>query len=514
MKDIKRLIISSSILWLFILFILVVQASAAMQGQFKDVTARAGVRYKGETWGASWGDMNGDGWLDLWVGNHGIRGKGARLYRNNKNGTFTNVASALAGYRGDSDVHSAAWSDLDNDGDQDLFVTTGGLDGRCLEPQCGNQLFVNENGRFQDLAVSMGLDDYTGRERTPLWFDYNNDGRLDVFVGAYPMDGTFSKLFTNQTTGFENQHGDLTKHTSNFFAQLSLSNAAMPGARLLLVHTTEFPRHIFNYANSSLKPVSASRLGLPRTTTVDDMAVADFNGDLSNDLYIARTRWSDRIKLKDALYFQTAGGFTDRTAWAGITVANSCRSVVAADFDNDMDVDIYLVCGGMEKNDPNMLYENLGKGKLKAVPKAGGAAGTAVGRGESVAVADYDRDGFLDLFVTNGDNAEGEIETFQPGGPSQLFHNVGNTNHWLQVDLAGTVSNRDAVGARVHVTAGGVTQLREQNAGMHHKSQNQQRLHFGLGAHTMANMLKVYWPSGKVTTRKNIKADRIIRVIE
>jgi hypothetical protein len=156
MNNIKRLIISSAILWLFILFILVVQASAAMQGQFKDVTAGAGVRYKGETWGASWGDMNGDGWLDLWVGNHGIRGKGPGLYRNNKNGTFTNVVSALAGYRGDTDVHSAAWSDFDNDGDQDLFITTGGLDGRCLEPQCGNQLFVNENGRFHDLAVSMG----------------------------------------------------------------------------------------------------------------------------------------------------------------------------------------------------------------------------------------------------------------------------------------------------------------------------------------------------------------------
>ena len=287
----------------------------------------------------------------------------------------------------------------------------------------------------------------------------------------------------------------------------------MPGSRLLYVHNRGFPLHIFDLNSSSLVPVIASQLDLPYTTQVEDIVVADFDGDLSNDFYIARTRWSDRIKVIDALYLQTDAGFENKTSWAGITVANACRSVVAADFDNDMDIDVYLACGGMDSNDPNTLYENLGDGKFQAVPNAGGAVGSSAGRGESVAVADYDRDGFLDLFLTNGDDAEGE-DTIQPGGPSQLFHNEGNNNHWLQVDLEGTLSNRDAVGARLLLTAGGVTQLREQNAGMHHKSQNQQRVHFGLGNNTIASELKIYWPSGIVTTINDIDADQIIRVVE
>ena len=126
--------------------------TSGMETQFNEVTSNAGLQYTGESYGASWGDMNGDGWYDLWVGNHGYRGNGPGLYRNNGDGTFTNVASALVGYRGDSDVHGSAWADFDNDGDQDLYVTTGADKNRCLEPHCGNQLFVNEGGAFEDLS--------------------------------------------------------------------------------------------------------------------------------------------------------------------------------------------------------------------------------------------------------------------------------------------------------------------------------------------------------------------------
>jgi hypothetical protein len=123
-------------------------------------------------------------------------------------------------------------------------------------------------------------------------------------------------------------------------------------------------------------------------------------------------------------------------------------------------------------------------------------------------VADYDNDGFLDLFITNGLGS-----TFNKG-PSQLYHNGGNSNHWLEIDLEGTVSNRDGVGAQVLATAGGATQLREQNTGVHRFAQNSQRIHFGLGKNTAVDTLVVKWPSGIVQTIQNIPADHIIRVTE
>ncbi len=192
----------------------------------------------------------------------------------------------------------------------------------------------------------------------------------------------------------------------------------------------------------------------------------------------------------------------------------ACGSVVAGDFDNDMDLDIYMVSSGPVANLPNILYRNLGDGTFEEVPDAGGAAGTRLGEGESVAMADYDRDGFLDLFVANGD----EYGDFG-NGPYQLFHNLAGTrqdpvNHWLELDLQGTVSNRDGIGARVIAYAGGVAQLREQNGGMHKYSQNFMRLHFGLGSNTVVDSLQVSWQSGLKQTLYHVPVDTILMVVE
>ena len=134
---------------------------------------------------------------------------------------------------------------------------------------------------------------------------------------------------------------------------------------------------------------------------------------------------------------------------------SDCNSVAACDFDNDMDIDLYVVRSRTAENLPNHLYENQGGGSFAELNDAHGAAGSEQGRGQSVTMADYDQDGYLDLFVTNGRGMYPFSE-----GPDQLFRNLGSNNNWLQIDLQGTISNRDGIGARIFATTpDGKTQL-------------------------------------------------------
>jgi len=211
----------------------------------------------------------------------------------------------------------------------------------------------------------------------------------------------------------------------------------------------------------------------------------------------------------DLLFLYRDGSLVDRTAEAGLDFVTECESAAAGDFDNDTDVDLYLVCTGPAANTENRLYLNLGDGIFLPAPSASGAAGSLDGRGEAVAVADYDLDGFLDLFIVNGEGPPPLHE-----GPHQLYRNRGNDNHWLQIDLVGTISNRDAIGARVYVTADGKAQVRTRSGGFHGVAQDHMRLHFGLGRSTVVEELTVVWPSGAVQTHTDVGADGLIRIVE
>ncbi|MEM9056823.1 MAG: CRTAC1 family protein, partial [Pseudomonadota bacterium] len=218
----------------------------------------------------------------------------------------------------------------------------------------------------------------------------------------------------------------------------------------------------------------------------------------------------DAAPPSDVLLRLENGVFQNRVSTAGFDGPSAARSIAAGDFDNDMDIDLYLVATGPVANLPNLLYENLGGGTFRRVTGAGGAEGSLKGRGDSVSVVDYDGDGFLDLFVTNGTSKA----PFERDGPYELFRNLGNDNHWLALDLNGVQSNRDGIGARVTVTAGGRTQLREQTNGMHHRTQNHRRLHFGLGANTRADTIVIHWPSGIRQVLRDIAADQVLQVVE
>ncbi len=215
------------------------------------------------------------------------------------------------------------------------------------------------------------------------------------------------------------------------------------------------------------------------------------------------------------LWLNQGQGFADASTGSGLQ-AERCISVAAGDLDNDMDLDLYLACRGGAQNIANVIYENLGDGRFQKLTDIGdgaGVIGAAVGDGagtsETVVLADYNADGFLDAFVTNGLN----LRPSAVGGPHQLFRNRGNQNHWLELDLQGVQSNRDGIGAKVYSIAGGVIQLREQNGGYHRWSQDHQRIHFGLGEHTQAHLL-VQWPSGHQDVIRDVAADQVYVLTE
>ncbi len=217
------------------------------------------------------------------------------------------------------------------------------------------------------------------------------------------------------------------------------------------------------------------------------------------------------------LLLNTSSGFVDATVQSGFG-PNLCTSGVAGDFDNDMDEDLFLACTRGASNFENLLYENLGDGTFQVVANAGGAAGrsgAAFNRGsgdgsaEAVVVADFDLDGFLDLFISNGNNKRPQ----DFGGQNDLFNNAGNENNWLELDLEGTTDNRDGIGSVVLVTAGGVTQYREANGGYHRWSQNFNRIHVGLGTNETADVT-VQWPDGTTDVYTNVQANALYRATQ
>jgi len=623
---------------IFPLCILVLVASSntpAHAIQFQEVTETAGIVFSGGSWGASWGDFNGDGKADFWLSDCSTP---TRFRLNNGDGTFTDVSELIIGDNADS--HGAAWADFDNDGDQDLLQLNGAGRGYDDGP---NQLFVNTGNLLDNRAVEFGLSYALGRGRTPLWFDWDRDGYLDVFLAnsARPDGQAESALFTGSPDYFVNDNIAVGIETENDNIYAQLAHFGSEYAPVLLIHTRRYPERVYAMDPLPFADISEN-LGFPNLWDVDDTAIADFDGDLVNDIYLARssasgtavqidsttihaslktkgsetgfrfssqgdilftipfsgttpiivdgnstnlktddiyigqdgdhpddfvfavapgtaigifphdsgdngiyigydqatTSWQVLVSgftssnmiaestspiddletigftdsdgaLADRLLVYRTDRFEDVTAQSGLNLPSACGSVAAADFDNDMDIDLYLVCRSTAVNLSNRLYENFGDATFEMVAGAGGDQGSLIGRGDSVAVADFDEDGFLDLFITNGlGSAPFDV------GPDQLFKNLGNGNNWIEIDLEGVLSNRDGIGARIFVTAGGVTQFREQAGGVHAKSQNHQRVHFGLAANKRVNRIIIDWPSGIRQEITEISANQIIRVVE
>jgi hypothetical protein len=620
------------VLLLILIFGVLGASQVFAQIQFEDVSTETGIAFLSRDNGSAWGDLNGDGWPDLLVTAHAAP---LRLYLNNAGVSFTEIADTVLPPSDERDIHGAVWGDFDNDGDQDVFLTTGAANGTGSAP---NYLFVNYSGVLVDEAALRGLEYPLARGRTPLWLDWNQDGLLDVFEAAENRVNANSDLWVQSggqffSTGLKNRLAGQTNHFAN------LRDLDGDGSLELIVHGAgNYPGPIFALGNNAFQDLR-STFGIPSTGRVIDAIIEDLDGDLDHDIFLLRTRrdasgavqteanvveaylrvsnsgvngergvtfsssgnltvqadpnwyispnqifigssgrnpdslifnvWTsdtgimshtpgagvgiyigynpslgewevlagspnsrslelqmistqpiDSLQtvgfttggflLPERMFMQTATGFVDNTGPAGFGSPTGCESVVAGDFDNDADLDLYMVCRSQVHNVDNRLYENIGGGRFESVPLAGGAAGSSGGRGNKVTVVDYDRDGFLDLFVTNGWGAP----MLSADGPLQLFRNTGNANHWIELDLEGRTSNPEAVGAKILLSAGGKTQLREQGGGNHTISQNHQRIHFGLGESEVVEQLTINWPSGHVQVLNNLAVDTIHTIVE
>ncbi len=589
---------------------------------FTDVSTQANILHQGPSFGAgSWGDANGDGLPDLWMGNHANQ---PNLYINNGDGTFTDKITQYWAGVPTADTHGAVWTDLNKDGTLDLVELVGAQSGAGAG---SNHVFMNQAGSFINQAQAKGLDYPLGRGRTPLPEDFNHDGNTDFVFSGFYRAGAATELFMQDPYGhFSPQataQGMALPNQTQKSAQLADLNN--DGILDLVINGYNFPHRIFDVKTLPMVAVTKS-FNIPVVSGVLDTTFADFNNDLYTDIYVASyperklsqvvqisptelrfritnkklqtkslsfkslglplfklgdvlvanvfigaTGWSptlldftldfQKIRNQGVSTFSAPGvyiGFNTVTqAWevtsyqmsvngvvtdsatlsllSSVGLANPVvtpgklfmnqggnqfvdtaipatfgRSSVAGDFDNDMDVDLYIVESGVAQNKPNVLLLNDGNGNFSVAPYAAGAEGSLQGIGDSVSVVDYDQDGYLDLFVSNGEGKK----IFTALGPQQLFHNQGTGNHWLEIDLHGTTSQAEGVGAIVYVTAGGITQKREQNAGIHKNTQNHARLHFGLAQNTIIDTLKVVWPSGKVTLMNNVGIDQIISIQE
>ncbi len=412
---------------------------------FTNIAGSAGCADDGNGRGVKFADFDNDGDEDIFLANH--RGPN-RLYRNNGDGTFTDVADAslASGYL----TFGAAWGDFNADGYVDLYVVNRGSVGA---PQ-PNQLFVNNgDGTFTDRAPELGVDNsLAGLEA--VWVDYDNDGDVDLYLSNDKHAG--NHLWRN--------NGDGT------FTDVSVETGT---------------------------DISIDSMGI---------AVGDFDGNGFIDFYLTNTVGLTSIE-NVLLRSNGDGTYSNAATELGVTVARYGWGCAFFDYDNDMDLDLYVVnwmtplITGDRTDAKNVLFRNNGNGSFTDVSDVTGASNSGPGYG--VAVGDYDNDGRLDMFVVNN------------GAPPVLYHNVsGTTNHWLKVLTQGTESNRDGIGARVTVTAGGVPQFRDVSGGESYLCDPSREVEFGLAGNTIASTVDVRWPSGIVDRYTNVAADQTLLAVE
>ena len=525
--------------------------AAAAPVVFTDVTELAGIRfdhntgafgakYMPETFGSGvlWLDADGDGWQDVLLVNgtgwpeRGEAGTHAALYRNDRDGTFTDITRGsgldvpLYGLGG-------AAADFDNDGHVDVYLTV-------LGP---NRLFRGAgDGTFTDVTESAGVGD-PGFSTAALWFDYDKDGRLDLFVGNYVRWTPETDLFCSLTgdtksyctpESYQGQSGTLYRNRgdSTFEDVTTAAGVRAPSAKALGVVMLDFngdgwmdlfvandtqPDQLFENRGDGtfedigvLAGVAFSDAGVARAGMGVD--AADYDGSGRPDLVIGH--FSTEMM---ALYHNEGNGlFIDegpRSAIGRSTLLTLTFGCFFFDFDLDGWPDIFAANGHVADDvervqarityaQPPQLFRNDGGRRFEEVAAPDTALGAPqVGRG--AAYADFDRDGDLDVLVTaNG------------GAPRLLRNDGGNENRMLRIRTVGTASNRGGIGARIDVTAGGRTRWQVVKTGSSYLSQSEQPVTFGLGDRTRADAVTVTWPSGRVDRLGAVPAGRTITVEE
>lgn len=398
------------------------------------------------------------------------------------------------------------------------------------------RIYTIQDAPFKEITYGMGFPDITGISDAAV-ADFNGDQKLDLYIahGTYmPSDAIQTR--PGEIKGYITCYGAPPKGPKAvsfgteddvifqiFPEWLPLSRIFIgsggkhPSDRTFTLSPLDSDTHgpvdpetkAFEGASISYDPEKRSWIIQNFHPSIFVDFVAKSESKITNFKTIGFNRFEENGK--DSLFFQKNKEFVEKPLAGAAGAHTSCYFVTSGDFDNDMDIDLYLTCTGPVENLPNRLLENDGMGNFSLIPGAGGAAGSQFGRGDVVVTADYDMDGCLDLFITNGHDPTSPLTE---KGPHQLFRNQGNDNHWIEIDLEGVESNRDGIGARVELEANKIIQIRDQSGGMHRITQNHQRLHFGLGKHSRVDRITVAWPSGIVQHLNNVGADQILHIKE
>jgi enediyne biosynthesis protein E4 len=537
---------------------------------FVDITDKAGVRHRHEKvvldkklerimpWMASIGacvaacDYNKDGWIDLYVTSSKL-GSLNKLYRNNRDGTFTDAApqAGLADVNRFGASIDAVWGDYDNDGWPDLYLVRWGT----------NSLFHNNgDNTFTEVTAKTRVG-HVGNGSCAIWFDYNDDGLLDLYVCDYfqPVDlfnlkdtrimhedfetarnGGPKVLYRNNGDG---TFTDVTKEAgvadTGWTLDVAHGDYNNDGYQDLFLANDFGPDKVFrNNGDGTFTEVSDSTIGWD-TYKGMNAELGDFNNDGWLDFYVCNIFTKEYVKEGNRLHRNMGDGtFKDISFEAGVFDCGWAWCARFWDYDNDGWLDLMVANGYISGNpkdeyftklasavtkpnfdpidamnwpvmgdstfsgyEPKRLFHNEGNETFKEVAAELGLADTRDGRG--LAMFDFDNDGDLDVYMS----CQGQESLF-------WRNDLGNKNHWLEVDLEGKHCNRDAIGARVTLRCGNNKYMREVNGGNGDHSQAPFRQHFGLAQATTIDQLEIRWPNGFVEKHEHLQPNQIIRFVE
>ncbi len=494
--------------------------------------------------GCAFIDYDNDGWVDVFLLS-GTRRESHpaeatnRLYRNNRDGTFTDV-TAKAGLGASGWASAVCVGDYNNDGWEDLFVTYYGQ----------NRLYRNNgNGSFTDVTKEAGLTNDPTRWGSGCTFvDLNRNGHLDLFVANYtgfdfarvPRPGSAANctwkgvpvscgprglptgrhsLFRNNGDGTFtdiSRESGIAEQKENYGMTAVAADFSGSGRQDIYVACDSTPSLLF--VNSG--KIRLDERGVERGVALSDdgmeqagmgIGVGDYNLDGRLDIY--KTHFSDDTNV---LYRNDGGGsFTDVTSAArlGVETRYTGWGTGFVDLDNDGWPDIFMVTGnvypeierkvpGYPYKTPRVVFRNLGNGAFEELIEQAGPGVAAAHSSRGCAFGDFDNDGDMDILIVNLNEP-----------PSLLRNDVGSRNHWIKVKLVGVASNRSAIGARVLVHYGGKTQAQAVLSQSSFYSASDTRLHFGLGESSVAS-IDIFWPSGGHQTIPESPVDRLVTIKE
>jgi len=447
--------------------------------------------------GCAWVDYDQDGYVDLFVADFDGNN---HLYHNERNGTFVAVTNGTIVNEGASESYGVAWGDFDNDGYPDLFVSNGYDSGKT------NFLYRNNgNGTFTKIT-SGPIVEVSGHFTGCAWADYDRDGFLDLFVANDPSGA--SVLYHNEGGSTFSRVGSAPTAISDAVgvAWADFNKDGWPDLFVANGFSSASSTLNFLYANQgggTFQRVLAPSFSSANLHSVG-VAWGDYDNDGFPDVFVTNIAAEPG---KNELYHNNGNGtFTRVTTGSIYTDQSGSVSASWGDYDNDGWLDLFVgnrnTSGGTATN--GFLYHNNGNGTFTRITN-GPIAELQISTG-GCGWGDYDNDGFLDLFVSD----------FRATG-SALFHNTGNSNHWLKVKCEGTASNRSGIGARVRVkaTSAGKTfwQLREITSGDGFGN-SALIAHFGLGDATNIDTVRIEWPSGTVQEMSNVTASQFLTVTE